>query len=93
MDKQTTKNYKVAIDAIKGARDECQTVADYLERLNESYEISPEDAAIAEPQYMNIIKDELNHALRFIFIVFVPVTGIEPDMDGLGEEGEDGNIS
>lgn len=83
MDNNTVKNYKVAIDAIKGARDECQTVADYLERLIESYETSPEDAQVAEPQYMNIVKDELNHALRFIFNVFVPVTGIEPDTDGL----------
>lgn len=77
------KNYKVAIDAIKGARDECQTIADYLERLIASYEISPDAARLAAPQYMNIIKDEMNHALRFIFNVFVPVTGIEPDTDGL----------
>lgn len=83
MDNKTIKNFKVAIDAIKGARDECQTIAEYLERLAASYEISPADAAIAEPQYMNIIKDEMNHALRFIFNVFVPVTGIEPDTDGL----------
>lgn len=88
MDKQTVKNYKVAIDAIKGARDECQTIVDYLERLDESFRVSPEDAAIAEPQYMNIIEDEMNHALRFIFNVFVPVTGIEPDTDGLDGEGE-----
>ena len=32
-----------------------------------SYEISPDDAKLAAPQYMNIIKDEMNHALRFIF--------------------------
>lgn len=88
MDNQTVKNYKVAIDAIKGARDECQTIADYLERLDESYKTSPEDAEIAEQQYMNIIKDEMNHALRFIFNIFVPVTGIEPDTDGLNEEDE-----
>lgn len=88
MDQNTTKNFKVAIDAIKGARDECATIADYLERLNASYEVSPADAAIAEPQYMNIIKDEMNHALRFIFNVFVPLTGIEPDMDGIDEEDE-----
>ena len=88
MDKQTVKNYKVAIDAIKGVRDECQTIVDYLERLDESFRVSPEDAAIAEPQYMNIIEDEMNHALRFIFNVFVPVTGIEPDTDGLDGEGE-----
>lgn len=80
------KNHKVAIDGIKGARDECQTIADYLERLDASYEVDPDAAALFEPQYMNIIKDELNHALRFIFNVFVAVTGIEPDLDGL--EGE-----
>ncbi len=84
MDNQTVKNYKVAIDAIKGARDECQTIADYLERLDESYAVSPEDAAIAEPQYLDIIKDEMNHCLRFIFNVVVPITGIEPDTDGIG---------
>lgn len=83
MDEQTIKNHKVAIDAIRGARDECETIAEYLERLDASYVTSPADAAIAEPQYLNIIKDELNHCLRFIFNVFVPVTGIEPDSDGL----------
>ena len=91
MDNKTVKNYKVAIDAMRGARDECETIAQYLERLNESYAVSPEDAATAEPQYMNIIKDEMNHCLRFIFNIVVPITGIEPDMDGL--EGDDGNIS
>lgn len=88
MTEQTTKNFKVAIDAMRGARDECETIAQYLERLNASYEVSPEDAAIAEPQYLNIIKDEMNHCLRFIFNVVVPITGIEPDMDGLTEESE-----
>lgn len=83
MNEELIKNYKVAIDAIKGARDECQTIADYLERIIESYAVSPEDAAKALPQYENIVKDELNHALRFIFNVFVPVSGIEPDADGL----------
>lgn len=84
MDNQTTKNFKVAIDAMRGARDECETIAQYLERLDESYAVSPEDAAIAEPQYLDIIKDEMNHCLRFIFNVVVPITGIEPDMDGIG---------
>ena len=84
MDNNTVKNNKVAIDAIKGARDECQTIADYLERLDESYAVSPDDAEKAEPEYMNIIEDELNHALRFIK-VFVEITGIEPDTDGLEE--------
>ena len=83
MDNQTTKNFKVAIDAIKSAADECTTIADYLERLNASYEVSPADAEKAEPQYLNVIKDELNHCLRFIFNVFVTITGIEPDTDGL----------
>lgn len=91
MDEKTTKNFKVAIDAMRGARDECETIAQYLERLNESYAVSPKDAEIAEPQYKNIIKDEMNHCLRFIFNIVVPITGIEPDMDGL--EGDDGNIS
>lgn len=84
MDKQTTKNFKVAIDAMRGARDECETIAQYLERLDESYRISPKDAELAEPQYKEIIKDEMNHCLRFIFNVVVPITGIEPDTDGIG---------
>lgn len=88
MDNETVKNYKVAIDAMRGARDECETVAEYLERLDESYRVSPADAEIAAPQYIEIIKDELNHCLRFIFNVFAAVTGIEPDTDGIdgGEE-------
>ena len=83
MNNKTVKNYKVAIDAMRGARDECETIAQYLERLDESYAVSPEDAAIAEPQYKEIIKDEMNHCLRFIFNIVVPLTGIDPDMDGI----------
>lgn len=82
-EEKTTKNFKVAIEAMRGARDECETIAQYLERLDESYKVSPEDAEIAEPEYLNIISDEMNHCLRFIFKVFVPITGIEPDLDGL----------
>ena len=85
MDDTTIKNFRAGVAAIRGARDECETVAEYLERLIATYEDSPPDAEIALPQYMNIIKDELNHALRFIFNVFVPVTGLEPDTDGLEE--------
>lgn len=83
MDEQTIRNFRAGIDAIRGARDECQTIAEYLERLIQTYDASPPDAEIALAQYMNIIQDELNHALRFIFNVFVPITGIDPDMDGL----------
>lgn len=83
MNEETVKQFKVGIDAIRGARDECETIAEYLERLIETYNVSPEAAKVALPQYMNIIKDELNHALRFVFNVFVPITDIEPDMDGL----------
>lgn len=85
MNEETIRAFKAGIDAIRGARDECQTVAEYLERLIQTYDASPPAAETALPQYMNIMKDELNHALRFIFNVFVPVTGIEPDMDGLEE--------
>ena len=88
MNEQTARNYKVAIDAMRGARDECETIAQYLERLDESYAVSPADAAIAEPQYKEIIKDEMNHCLRFIFNIVVPLTGIEPDTDGIDGGGE-----
>ncbi len=86
MDEESVKQFKVGIDAIRGARDECETIAEYLERLIASYAVSPAETQAALPQYLNIIKDEMNHCLRFIFNVFVPVTGIEPDTDGL--EGE-----
>ena len=85
MNEETIKRFKAGIDAIKGARDECATIADYLERLIATYEVSPSEAEKALPQYLNIIEDEMNHALRFIFNVFVPITGIEPDTDGLEE--------
>lgn len=88
MDEETLKRFKVGIDAMRGARDECETVAEYLERLIESYAASPAETAVALSQYLNIIKDELNHALRFILNVFVPVTGIEPDTDGIEEVSE-----
>ena len=85
MNEETIKKYKAGIAAIRGARDECETIAEYLERLIGTYEVSPEEAQQALAQYENIIKDEMNHALRFIFNVFVPVTGIEPDTDGIEE--------
>lgn len=86
MNEETVRKFKAGIDAIRGARDECDTIADYLERLIATYAASPEAAEVALPQYMNIIKDEMNHALRFMLNVFVPVTGIEPDFDGIEEE-------
>lgn len=85
MNEETIRAYKAGIDAIMGARDECETIADYLQRLIEIYEASPQAAEVALPQYMNIIRDEMNHALRFMLNVFVPVTGIEPDFDGIEE--------
>lgn len=85
MNEETVRAFKAGIDAIKGARDECETIADYLQRLVETYDASPQAAEMALPQYMNIIKDEMNHALRFMFNVFVPVTGITPDLDGIEE--------
>ncbi|MDE6398995.1 MAG: hypothetical protein K2L51_06715 [Clostridiales bacterium] len=85
MNEETVRAFKAGIDAIKGARDECETVADYLGRLIETYDASPQAAEVALPQYMNIIRDELNHALRFMLNVFVPVTGIEPEFDGIEE--------
>lgn len=85
MNEETVRAFKAGIDAIRGARDECETIADYLQRLVETYDASPQAAEVALPQYMNIIKDELNHALRFMLNVFVPVTGITPDLDGIEE--------
>ena len=86
MNEETVKKFKAGIDAIRGARDECDTIAEYLVRLIETYNVSPEAAEAALPQYMNIIKDEMNHCLRFIFNVFVPITDIEPDTDGIEED-------
>ncbi len=85
MNEETVRAFKAGIDAIRGARDECETIADYLQRLVETYDASPQAAEVALPQYMNIIKDEMNHALRFMLNVFVPVTGITPDLDGIEE--------
>ncbi len=85
MNEETVRAFKAGIDAIRGARDECGTIADYLQRLVETYDASPQAAEVALPQYMNIIKDEMNHALRFMFNVFVSVTGITPDLDGIEE--------
>jgi hypothetical protein len=82
---ETVRAFKAGIDAMRGARDECETIADYLQRLVETYDASPQATEVALPQYMNIIKDELNHALRFMLNVFVPVTGITPDLDGIEE--------
>lgn len=83
MDEETRKNFEAAIKAIRGARDECETIAAYLADLLAIAADSQSAFEKALPQYENIVSDELNHALRFIFNVFVPLTGIEPDTDGL----------
>lgn len=88
LDDKKIADFKAAVLAIRGARDECETIAEYMERLIQTYELSPEAAAEALPQYLNIIEDEMNHGLRFMLNVFVPLTGIQPDMDGLEEESE-----
>lgn len=84
MNEEVIKGFRAGIAAIRGARDECETIAVYLENLIGIYAGSPEAANEAFPEYMNIIGDELNHTLRFIFNVFVPLTDIEPDTDGIG---------
>jgi len=86
MNEEELKAYEAGIKAIRGAKDECETIAVYLTDLIAIGRDSPESAEAALPQYMNIIKDEMNHCLRFIFNVFVPVTGIEPDTDGIEED-------
>ena len=50
---------KKAILAIRGARDEAETIAVYLERLTE------EGAGEETETYKEIISDELNHIVRF----------------------------
>lgn len=86
MTEEERKAYEAGIKAIRGAKDECETIAVYLEDLMAIGRDSPEAYKTALPQYMNIMQDELNHTLRFIFNVFVPVTGIQTDTDGIGEE-------
>lgn len=83
MNEERRKALEAGIKAMRGARDECETIAVYLQDLIGIGTDSAQNYQTAEPQYMNIVKDELNHALRFIFNVFVPITGIEPDTDGL----------
>lgn len=85
MNEEELKTYEAGIQAIRGAKDECETIAVYLTDLVAIARSSPESYKTALPQYMNIIKDELNHALRFMLNVFVPITGIMPDTDGIEE--------
>lgn len=86
MNEEELKAYEVGIKAIRGAKDECETIAVYLTDIVAIGRESPEAYKKALPQYMNIIKDEMNHALRFMLNVFEPITGIEPDLDGIEEE-------
>ena len=90
-------NLAAAIEGIRVAEDECRTIAEYSERLRRTAEISETDAQMVEPQYTEIIKDELNHALRAIFNIYCALTGIEPDTDGIEgevkEEGDDADTS
>ena len=86
MSEEERKAYEAGIRAIRGAKDECETIAVYLTDLIAIGSDSQQAYETALPQYMNIIRDELNHALRFIFNVFTPVTGLEPDTDGIEEE-------
>lgn len=71
MNEERIKQFKAGIEAMRGAADECNTIVYYLERLIETYAVSPQAAETAEPQYLNIIKDELNHALRFMLNVLI----------------------
>lgn len=85
MNEEEIRNLKAGVEAMRGAADECNTIVYYLERLIATYDTSPPDAELAKLQYYEIVKDELNHALRFIFTIFVPLTGIEPETEGLEE--------
>lgn len=85
---ETLQNYRAAIEAARAARDECETIAVYLEQLARDIEASPTAFETALPQYRNVIGDEMNHCMRFILNVVAPLTGIEPDMDGIAEEVE-----
>lgn len=72
---------KTAIEAMRSARDECETVAVYLERMTD-----PQTGEAVQAQYREVIADELNHVLRFIFNIVVPLTGVEPSVDGIEVE-------
>lgn len=49
-----------AILAIRGARDEADTIAEYLSRLAEQ-----PDTSEIEDEYTEIIGDEFNHIIKF----------------------------
>lgn len=85
MEEKELRNLQAGVEAIRGAADEANTIAFYIERLIATAAQTPEGAEEVKGQYFEIVKDELNHLLRFVLNVFVPLTGIEPDMDGLEE--------
>lgn len=70
----------VAAQAAKSAADECTTIQEYTLRIIDALRNGDEQAVA---QYSEIIGDELNHAYRFLMRIYTPMTGIEPDTDGL----------
>ena len=80
MDEQTMALYEVAAQAAKSASEECTTIQDYTERIITAARTGDENAVA---QYREVIGDELNHALKFLLLVYSNITGIEPDTDGL----------
>ena len=82
MDEQTMGLYEVAANAAKSAAEECTTIQEYTERIVGAARVGDESAISA---YREVIGDELNHALKFLLLVYCKITGIEPDTDGLEE--------
>lgn len=54
-----------AINAIRGAADEANTIAEYLNRLIDRGEATTEEAENEIEVYSEIISDELNHIIKF----------------------------
>lgn len=54
-----------AINAIRGAADEANTIAEYLNRLIDRGEAATEEAENEIEVYSEIISDELNHIIKF----------------------------
>lgn len=82
MDEETKRRLGMAMEAAQSAADECTTIREYTVRLKAALENGDEETAA---QYREIISDELNHTYRFLMRIYTPMTGIEPDMDGLEE--------
>lgn len=80
-------NICAAIQNIRGAVDEAQTIITYSEQINFIAENNPAALTSVLENYAEILGDELNHLIRFAF-KYAELTEVKIAEDGLEGGGD-----